>query len=112
MLCSVTEISTEYCKRVYRKCQGSLFSNFYLLETVKQKVSGFNISDSYKATDAPRTRLNELLLLGHRSLSKNIKQTAVTNIVRLRILIELNVSYAQQTYFKVTVTSVGRRSTL
>ena len=38
----------------------------------------------------------KLLVLGHRSLSKNIKQTAVINIVRLRILIELNVSYAQQ----------------
>ena len=69
---------------MYRKCQGSLFSNFYLLETVKQKVLGFNISDNYKATDAPTAKLNELLFLGHRSLSKNIKQTAVINIVRLR----------------------------
>ena len=48
----------------------------------------------------------KILFLDHRSLSKNIKQTAVINIVRLRILIELNVSYAQQhTFSKVTVTN-------
>ena len=39
------------------------------------------------------------------TVSKNIKQTAVINIVRLRILTELNVSYDQQhTFSKVTVT--------
>ena len=36
----------------------------------------------------------------------NLKQTAVINIVRLRILIEFNVSYAQQhTFSKVAVTN-------
>ena len=37
-------------------------------------------------------------------MSKNIKQTAVINMVRLPILIELKVSYSQQhTFSKVTV---------
>ena len=49
------------------------------------------------------TRPFKLLFLGYSSLSIsiNIKQTAVINmIVRRRILIELNVSYAQQHTYK------------
>ena len=47
----------------------------------------------------------KLLLLGHRSLIKKIKQTAVINIVFQRIFIKLDDSYASQhTFSKVTVT--------
>ena len=49
--------------------------------------------------------INNLLLLGHRSLIKKITQTAVMNIVFQCIFIELDVSYASQhTFSKVTVT--------
>ena len=45
-----------------------------------------------------------LLLLGHRSLIKNNTQTAVINIINLRIIYKLDVSYASQhTFSKVTV---------
>ena len=47
------------------------------------------------------------LLLGHRSLIKNNTQTAVINMINLRIIYKLDVSYASQhsSYISAHVTS-------
>ena len=43
--------------------------------------------------------------MGHRSLIKNNTQTAVINIINLRIIYKLDISYASEhTFSKVTVT--------
>ena len=58
-----------------------------------------------KMTNKQIDGTKRLLLLGHRSLIKNNTQTAVINIINLRIIYKLDVSYASQhTFSKVTVT--------
>ena len=69
------------------------------------KVRSVSSGKPIKEHRKPRRRL----LLGHRSLIRNKTQTAVINIINLRILYKLDVSYvSQHTFSKVTVTSFDK----